>query len=411
VVDAVPPAAGAGGDVRVPAATRPLPAAPRPQYEALRPRSLRPRGNTVNAARPTEQPTEPFKEVLRPKERVVTRETLRRLVCRWVVEKSRTKTKTPDAANNYYARGEMVTAAAEPETLDDPDDPPSPSKMLSEPDEGDGRRAMAAPFKSWYLLRLSLCREVMAELMSGKKSSSSSTSSARNGSSRAKAARLINVMGDMEEGGGGGSGDNYHEEDALPPCDGHTRVDALVAVSRDSWGSSAEVADCLVRHLPGSDGSLLRPRILRPRGGAGDSKDGVEEDEEKTRTLDNHDNFTVVRVVSRDLEVALRLSPFPKAYPASFARAGLDDGFYSSYRQFCALSQRASEIAESSTSAFESIGESFAGRDIYALRVFGGSTAPERRVLVLGGQHAREWWEERRGMQLTHSLKAPGFNS
>ena len=66
------------------------------------------------------------------------------------------------------------------------------------------------------------------------------------------------------------------------------------------------------------------------------------------------------------------------------------------YRQYCAIARRAWELSNASAApnkvTLESLGGSHAGRDIFALRVFGGgAAAPERRVLVMGGQHAREW--------------------
>jgi len=307
-------------------------------------------------------------------QRVVAVNRPTRLVCRWQVTKNKEK------AAATYARGMIISDtsdAGQAQTVE-ANLPPS-SKLLVEPQEATGRLDMAAGFRSWRLLRLPLCQEAMATLIRGKPSSSSR---ARAGGSRAGigAARLLHVVeaDEARTGADGvrlGSGDNYHDEGALPTCDGGRRVDALVAVSLAAWSSSAAVADVLSANLPQSSGVLPQPRSRR-----------------------SFDNLTVVQVISRDLEAALLLSPYPKRYPASKTVA-IGDGFYTEYRQYCALSQRARELADYAAGAggsttYESIGESYAGRDIYAIRINGGAAdgpAPERRVLVLGGQHAREW--------------------
>ena len=360
---------------------------------------------------------------------VVDRQT--KLVCRWFVEQSR-KTKTSNNNNNYARGGGGGGGGGRRATTTTPTQTSSsPSKVLSEPDAADGREAMAGLYKSWQLLRLPLCREAMAELVSGrprrghggkkKKASSSSTSassvlarknttvaatttttassssSAPRRTARQAAARLIHVLDDSppsSSSSNGSSGDNYHSEGALPPCGGNVRVLALVAVDQTSWPSSADVANVLVTNLPGDgdvdgdgDGDefygFLGARATPSRSTRGFSSSSSSSPDDDSYKGD----FTTVHVVFQDMEMALKQSPFPKPYPTSSSsnnnnndnkgngdntataaaeKVSIDDGFYSSYRQYCALQQRAWELANAASSAgmewttYESIGESFA---------------------------------------------------
>ena len=340
---------------------------------------------------------------------------VRKLVCRWFVEQSRKK-----AAKGRMTRATTTTTTTRRERAREDVRSSSPTKLLSEPELSDGRAAMASRYNSWQLLRLPLCREAMEELSRG--------------------GRNVVVGGPRGQGPGSGRGSGgfggekstvaawrLDAEDTLPPCDGPDRVSALVAVSRDSFDSSSDVAGVLIAHLPAP-----------PRGAAAAGREKATttptSNASSSSSIQHHDDFTTVHVVSHDLENELRSSPFPQAYPVvsetinnnttttktkiskksssddakmtttttettsasdSPPRVSIDDGFYSSYRQYCALQQRAWEIGESSPTfaAYKTIGESFAGRDIFALSVYSGGalTPPKKRVLVLGGQHAREW--------------------
>lgn len=329
---------------------------PRPLSEALRPR-----------------PSVPPTNVAEVQQRVVQADRPRRLVCRWFAA--------------LASGGTMKRTNGS--------DTPLPREMtLPKPDEGGERVAMAASFRSWQLLQLPLCREAMAELSAGK--SSLRRRGAKPAPFGAAAARLLHVQG------------GHRDEDGLPPCDEHSRIDGLVAVSRTAWPSSADVAKVLVANLPKPDMRAKHsPSQFKQRDSGraswGLNVTGDERDDIVSKDPRNNKSFTVVRIQSRDMEAELLRSPYPKPYPdddddGKKKRVSIDDGFYSSYRQYCALSQRAFEISQQGTAVFQSIGESFAGRDIYALRIFGGGSgiAPdswraERRVLILGGQHAREW--------------------
>ena len=165
----------------------------------------------------------------------------------------------------------------------------------------------------------------------------------------------------------------------MPTCDGNARVLALVAVDQASWPSSADVAKVLVANLPrdgDGDGDGLLGVRATPSKSTGSFSSPSDDDSYEG-------DFTTVHVVLQDMEMALKQSPFPKPYPSSSSsnnrrgngdntvtaaaeKMSIDDGFYSSYRQYCALQQRAWELANAASSAgmewttYESIGESFA---------------------------------------------------
>jgi hypothetical protein len=157
----------------------------------------------------------------------------RRLVCRFFVDKIAAAAPSAVRGGRHLLQD---SASADASTR----------SVLVEPVVAAGRRDMAAPFSGQQLLKLPLCREVMAALVAPEQEAVQDPARGQGwgvvqtplvgsraaGAGAAPAARLIDVLGKVHERDGG----------RLPPCAGSLRADALVAVDKQRWGAADVVA-------------------------------------------------------------------------------------------------------------------------------------------------------------------------